>query len=120
MDEQIFVRVLLVVVMGGTGALIVWMARAAASGRLRRNPFAGIRLPATMASDDAWLSAHRAAKRPTEAAGWIAIASAVPCLLPVPLPVVAGAILVGAAGMVAFTLYGASVGNRAAAAGERE
>jgi uncharacterized membrane protein len=33
----------------------------AAAGKLRRNQIAGIRLPATMASDAAWRAGHRAA-----------------------------------------------------------
>lgn len=32
-----------------------------AKSALKRNPNAGIRLPSTMASDEAWLAAHRAA-----------------------------------------------------------
>jgi hypothetical protein len=33
----------------------------AASGKLNRNGIAGIRIPSTMASDDAWRAGHRAA-----------------------------------------------------------
>lgn len=100
--------------MVGAGALVLWMAGAAASGRLRRNSFAGIRLPLTMASDDAWLVAHRAAKRPTVVAGWCAIVSAIPAVLPVPLAVVTTSVLAGAAALLGFVLYGAKVGSRAA------
>ena len=114
MGEEAIVRVVLFVTMVGSGILVLWMAQAAASGRLRRNQLAGIRLPVTMASDSAWLAAHVAAKRPTQWAGWCSIASAVPSLLPVPVPIVLASVLIGAAGMIAFALYGASVGSRAA------
>jgi hypothetical protein len=106
----------IVVVMVGAGALILWMAKAAARGRLGRNPVAGIRLPVTMASDRAWLVAHQAARRPTEAAGWCAIVFAVPSVFPVPLVVVVASILLGAVMMLALILLGAAVGARAAGA----
>ena len=64
MDEEILARAVLFVVMAGAGTLILWMAGAAATGKLGRNPVAGIRLPSTMASDSAWLVAHQAAERP--------------------------------------------------------
>lgn len=70
-------RLVMFVVMVGAGVLLLWMAQAAASGRLGRNPVAGIRLPVTMA-----------------------VAS----------------ILIGAAALPAFVLYGAAVGSRAARA----
>lgn len=44
------------------GAGAVWgLTAAAADGRLKRNPFAGIRTAATGASDAAWVAGHRAA-----------------------------------------------------------
>jgi len=116
MGEEFTGRLVMFTVMVGAGVLILWMARAAASGRLQRNPIAGIRLPVTMASDRAWLAAHQAAKRPTQVAGWCAIACAVPSVLPVPLPVAVVSILIGAAALLVFVLYGAAVGSRAARA----
>ena len=41
-------------------ALVVVM-RMAASGRLKRNAWTGIRLPATVTSDEAWVLAHKTA-----------------------------------------------------------
>jgi hypothetical protein len=35
----------------------------AASGRLQRNQWVGIRIPSTMRSDQAWVAGHRAALR---------------------------------------------------------
>jgi hypothetical protein len=120
MSEDLLARAVIFVVMVSAGSLILWTAEAAASGRLRRNPVAGIRLPVTMASDKAWLVAHQAAKRPTATAGWSAIASAVPSLLPLPLGFVVASILMGAATMLVLVLHGAAVGARAARAVENE
>ncbi|MFC8680179.1 SdpI family protein [Microbacterium ureisolvens] len=116
MSEEIVARVILFPVMVGAGLLMLWLARAAASGRLGRNQLAGVRLPSTLASDKAWLAGHRAARRPTEIAGWCALASAAPALTPLPLPVVVGVVLLGALAMIAFTLWGAVLANRAALA----
>lgn len=68
--EMLGVRLLMLVTLVGAGAAVIWAARAAATGRLRRNQFAGIRTPSTLASDEAWLAAHRVARVPTEVAGW--------------------------------------------------
>ena len=116
MGEEAMARLVMFVVMVGAGVLMLWMAQAAASGRLGRNPVAGIRLPVTMASDSAWLAAHQAAQRPMQWAGWCAIAFAVPAVLPVSLPIALTSIFIGAAGLLVFGLYGASVGSRAARA----
>lgn len=45
-------------------AVMAGIARAAATGRIRRNQLIGIRLPSTMASDAAWHAGHRAAVGP--------------------------------------------------------
>ena len=116
MDKEIMARLVMLVVMVGAGVLMLWMAKAAASGRLGRNPVAGIRLPVTMASESAWLAAHQATKRPTQWAGWCAIAYALPSVLPVSLLVALTSIFIGAAGLLVFVLYGAAVGSRAARA----
>ncbi|WP_407319240.1 SdpI family protein [Isoptericola halotolerans] len=115
MDEMLPVRILLAVVMLGAGVLLVRTARAAASGRLRRNQLAGIRTPSTMASDEAWLVAHVRAERPTTLAGWTAAASGLFALLPVSSVVLAVAVLTGCVVMVGLVLHGARVGGRAAA-----
>ncbi|MFD3444537.1 SdpI family protein [Microbacteriaceae bacterium 4G12] len=83
---------------------------------MRRNRVAGIRLPATMASDRAWITAHRAARAPTQAAGWCAIGFALPAILPVPLAVGVVSVLVGAIAMLVLVLRGAAAGTRAARA----
>lgn len=40
------------------GAIVAAVGWLGMNGRLRRNHWAGIRLPSTMASDDAWAAAH--------------------------------------------------------------
>lgn len=116
MDVPLAVRIVLVVALCGSGGLILWMARAAASGRLRRNDLAGIRIPSTLASDEAWLAAHVRAERPTRWGGVIAMVTGVAALLPVPAPVLCGVVLLGCAAILVCTLYGAQVGRRAAVA----
>ncbi|WP_402373784.1 SdpI family protein [Isoptericola rhizosphaerae] len=112
--EDLGVRILLFVVMLASGVLLVWSAHAAASGRLKRNQLAGIRVPSTMASDEAWLAAHVRAERPTRLAGFASMASAVFALLPLSTPLLAAGVLLGGLAMLGFVLYGARVGIRAA------
>lgn len=114
MGDDVGVSVVLFVLMFGAGVLLVWMARAAASGRLKRNSTAGIRVPSTMASDEAWLAAHVRAKRPTMLAGFVSMGSALFALLPVPAPVLAAAVIVACAVMIGCLIYGARVGSAAA------
>jgi uncharacterized membrane protein len=120
MSDDLLARAVIFIVMVSAGGVILWTAQAAASGRLGRNSVSGIRLPVTMASDKAWLVAHQAARRPTAIAGWIAIASAAPALLPLPLEFVVASTLVGAVTMLVLVLHGAAVGARAAYALEDE
>lgn len=47
--------------LGLPGLVVMVLGRLAATGRLPRNLFAGIRLPSTMRSDEAWRAGHEAA-----------------------------------------------------------
>ena len=115
MDEDLLLRIVLFVVMAGSGLLLVWMARATASGRLGRNMIAGIRIPSTMASDEAWLAAHRRAERPMVLAGVAGtVGGPVAALLPLPTPVLVGVLFCWCAVMLVAVLYAARVGSRAA------
>ena len=107
-------RVVLFLAMAGSGVLVCWIAQAAASGRLKRNHLAGIRIPSTMVSDEAWLAAHIRARRPTFWAGIVSAASGVLALLPLPMPVVVVGVLAGAVALMGLVLYGARVGANAA------
>ncbi len=95
---------------------MIWMGQAAASGRLSRNRLAGIRIPSTMASEEAWRAAHIRARVPIVSSGYAAFACAIFALLPVSMPAVMTGISVGCAVMVGLVLYGAVVGSRAARA----
>ncbi|WP_460775814.1 SdpI family protein [Microbacterium sp. GXF7504] len=113
--EMLAARLILFVALGGAGVLMLWLARAGASGRLKRNQLAGIRTRRTLASDEAWHAAHVRAERPTRAAGIVAIAAGV-VILPVPAPAPAIAVIAVTAAiiMIACAGYGAVVGGRAA------
>jgi uncharacterized membrane protein len=100
--------------MVGAGVLLICMANAAASGRLKRNQLAGIRIASTMASDEAWLAAHVRARRATVFAGVISVLGGAFALVPVPMPVATIGVLVAAIGTLGFVLYGARVGSVAA------
>ncbi|BCJ70259.1 SdpI family protein [Polymorphospora rubra] len=116
MTELLVAKVILAVVMALSGALIVWAARATASGRLGRNEAVGIRTASTLSSDQAWLAAHRAARSVTEAAGWSAVATAVVVPFtpgPGQLVTVVG---IGTAALLVLALVGARRGVRAATA----
>lgn len=56
-------------ILAGAGRLLVWSARRGEAGALKRNQFIGVRIPATLASDEAWHRAHVAAARDTRRAG---------------------------------------------------
>lgn len=114
MIEDLAPRAVLAVVMALSGVLMIWMARATASGRLGRNDVAGIRTPATLASDEAWLAAHRRARRSNEVGGLVALVTAALAFVPLPVPVVGAAVLVACLVMLAVVLHGARVGARAA------
>lgn len=120
MDTPFAVRIVLAIVMAGSGLLTMWMAQAAASGQLKRNDIAGIRTPSTMSSDVAWLAAHVRSKRATMTAGILALVTGLVVMIPMPNPVMIGVVLAGCAALLGFVLYGARVGIRAAkAVGEK-
>ncbi|GAA3532714.1 hypothetical protein AFL01nite_19300 [Aeromicrobium flavum] len=116
MTEELLARVVLSAVMLGTGSLLWWMARAAASGRLKRNAYAGIRTGSTMASDEAWLAAHQRAEHPTIRAAVCAFLAGLAPVLPIGENVLLAVVLVGAALILGFVIHGAIVGGRAARA----
>jgi len=59
------------------GIAVMAVAWTAATGRLKRNWIAGLRLKSTMRSDAAWLAAHRRAKIPFSATGAMMVAGGV-------------------------------------------
>ncbi|MCI2956832.1 SdpI family protein [Agromyces atrinae] len=114
MDGDTVGRIIVGLVMIAAGVLVIWLARATASGRVGRNDIAGIRTPSTMATDDAWLAAHIRAKRPTIFAGVASLVTGAAALLPLPTPVVGIGVVAGAGVMIAFVIHGSVVGTAAA------
>lgn len=68
MDEQVPVAVVVVtsIIMVGSALLVHRVGKRAAEGSLGRNGIAGIRIPSTLESEEAWLAGHRAARRPND------------------------------------------------------
>ncbi len=62
--------------LGLSGVVMVALGRAAATGRLPRNLFAGIRIPSTLRSDEAWRVGHLAAASALTVSGIAPIALA--------------------------------------------
>lgn len=60
-------------VLVAAGMLFLWMSRRSEDGRLQRNQVAGVRTRLTLASDEAWYPAQRAAAPRIRLAGWGAI-----------------------------------------------
>ncbi len=54
---------------GFSGVTLITLGLMAATGRLPRNLFAGIRIPSTLRSDEAWRAGHRAAASALTTAG---------------------------------------------------
>ncbi|MGH3958660.1 MAG: SdpI family protein [Mycobacterium sp.] len=94
----------------------------AANGRLQRNQWAGIRIPSTMRSDQAWVAGHRAALRLTPLY-LLVLAGLLTALFVAVLCVSTGvAMLVGIGGLFVYVpvaLYSAFVANRAAKAADK-
>jgi hypothetical protein len=52
-------------ILAATMLLVVVVTQLAASGKIGRNGFVGIRIPPTMANDAAWTAGHKAARIPS-------------------------------------------------------
>lgn len=109
-----------------TGVFVVTTARRLADGRIAKNWLLGIRTPATLASDGAWLAAHRAGERDLVRCGWSAAVTG-PAAIAVGAGVGAGdaeralagwgvALGIGVVVMLWFGVRAAVVGHRAAKA----
>ena len=107
-------RVMTAAVLAIAGLTLAWVAFAAASGKLGRNSLAGIRIPATLASDEAWLVAHQRSRSHTVAAGIIAIVGGLVLLTPMPMWAFTTVVLGAAVLVLGFVLWGVAVGSRAA------
>ena len=138
MTENDIVGLVMFAVMAGAGLMLIWMARAAASGKLKRNSVAGIRTRKTMASEEAWRAAHVRAKKPTLLAGVVSLVGGlvalllagttaiaitvavvsfiggVIALLPIGMGAIMFAVMVATGVTFALVVYGAIIGGRAA------
>lgn len=96
------------------GGVLVAVGRLAAAGRLPRNGLAGIRTRATMASEPAWLAAHRAGGGWLQAAGLVGVAGGLAAAALPPEP--AGELVAGvaAAGLLALVAVAGVRGQQAA------
>src|SRR5699024_3486044 len=83
MSEADILGLVMFAVMAGAGLMLIWMARVAASGKLKRNLIAGIRTSKTMASEEAWRAAHVRTKPLTMVAGAVSLIGGVIALLPI-------------------------------------
>ena len=84
-------------------------------GRLRRNPWAGVRTRRTLASDEAFTLANRVAAAPLGAAGVVALVGGAVVVAGGPAAVTWTVLIVATAGMLGLTGVGGALGERAAA-----
>jgi hypothetical protein len=97
------------------GAALLWVGHLAQHGRLRRNRLVGVRTRTTMASEEAWIAAHRASAWSMTASGAVLLAAGTFVLVLRPSETVTGMIIgAGALGMLAFVVMGGVQGQRAA------
>jgi hypothetical protein len=99
-----------------SGSAIVWTARACASGRIKRNWAIGIRVSATLKSEEAWLACHQRAQRPLTLGGLALLFAGIAGFLPLALPASLAIVGAGALTMLVFVLFAAIVGVRTARA----
>ncbi len=85
-----------------------------ARGRLSRNPWAGVRTRATLASDEAFTLANRVAAAPLGAAGAVALLGGAALLVGGPSAVTWTVLVIATAGMLGLTGLGGAWGDRAA------
>ena len=94
-------------------AVLLAVAVLGARGRLRRNPWAGVRTRRTLASDEAFTLANRVAAAPLGAAGAVALLGGAVVVAGGPAAVTWTVLLVATAGMLGFTGLGGALGERA-------
>ena len=114
MSEADILGLVMFAVMAGAGLMLIWMARAAASGKLKRDSIAGIRTAKTMASEEAWRAAHVRTKTLTMVAGVASLLGGVATLLPMGLNQMMVVVMVATGITFVLVAYGAIVGGEAA------
>lgn len=108
-------RLILATLLVLAGAVFVVVAVLGARSRLRRNRWIGVRTPATLASEDAFVVGNRAAAAPVGAAGAVAVVGGATLLSGA--DGVLGWVVLGVSvvGMLVLAGVGGLVGDRAAA-----
>ena len=96
-------------------AVLLTVAVLGARGRLRRNPWAGVRTSRTLASDEAFTVANKVAAAPLGAAATVALLGGITLVVGGPGAVVWTVLLLSTAGMLGLTGLGGALGDRAAA-----
>jgi hypothetical protein len=97
------------------GSLVVAVGRAAKRGMLSPNAWAGIRTQATMASYEAWYTAHEVGGKWISIGGWIIAIGGMLLIVVRPSPDTAAKIaLLATAVGTATVLYGGWIGHNAA------
>jgi len=107
-------EVIVALALAATGVSLIWMALAGRNGRLRRNPFVGIRTTLTLSSDTAWDVAHRSSASFTLTAGIGALACAALALVADSTGLLTTAAAVAAVWLLLWVAVGALIGIRAA------
>lgn len=96
-------------------AVLLTVAVLGARGRLRRNPWAGVRTHRTLESDEAFSLANRVAAAPLGAAGIVALLGGITLVVGGPGAMLWTVLVVATAGMLGLTGIGGALGDRAAA-----
>jgi SdpI/YfhL protein family len=96
-------------------AALLAVAVLGARGRLRRNPWAGVRTRRTLASDEAFTLANRVAAAPLGAAGAVALVGGAALLAGGPGAVTWTVLVVATAGVLGLVGLGGALCDRAAA-----
>ena len=99
-----------------TGILLIYVGRRAAAGRLRKNPFVGIRTTLTLNSEVAWDAAHRAGGARLSMSGYGPVAAGLLLFSQPSNGLGSATALIGLAWMVGWILAAGSIGQRAAEA----
>ncbi|GGJ13917.1 SdpI family protein [Paenarthrobacter histidinolovorans] len=103
----------LMAVLGGLGVLLIVVGAVCIKGKLPMNSLVGIRLAATMVSEEAWIAGHKAAG-PYVILGGICSAAGAAAILLVPTPAPPTLASITAAGVVLFLVIAALVASAAA------
>ena len=106
-SQRAVVAMFMAVIFAFLSFVLVVVDWAAATGRLRRNQWVGIRIPSTMRSDQGWVAGHRAALRLMPMHLLVGVGLLVAVLF---MPTLEAVHLVGVAGAAVFLAVAAITG----------